>query len=133
MNRHYSSVAERATHRCEYCQAPEAIFNFAFEVEHIVPPGQGGTESDDNRALACRACNVHKSDRCRATDPNSGEEVALFHPRRDSWADHFSLDRTTGEIHGLTSVGRATVDCLAVNSTLQREARLRWIEIGLFP
>jgi len=35
MNRHYAGVAERAGHRCEYCHAPEAIFNLPFEVEHI--------------------------------------------------------------------------------------------------
>ena len=37
MNPRYAPVAERAGHRCEYCRAPEAIFNFPFEVEHIVP------------------------------------------------------------------------------------------------
>ena len=37
MNPNYPFVAERACHRCEYCHAPEAIFNFPFEVEHIVP------------------------------------------------------------------------------------------------
>jgi hypothetical protein len=35
MNPHYRVVAQRAGHRCEYCRAPEAVFNFPFEVEHI--------------------------------------------------------------------------------------------------
>ena len=34
MNPHYPLVAQRAAHHCEYCRAPEAVFNFAFEVEH---------------------------------------------------------------------------------------------------
>ena len=38
MNRFYSEVAERAGHRCEYCRAPEVVFNFPFEVEHIIHP-----------------------------------------------------------------------------------------------
>jgi pyruvate-formate lyase-activating enzyme len=33
----YTLVAKRAKHRCEYCHAPEIIFNLAFEVDHIVP------------------------------------------------------------------------------------------------
>ena len=33
----YTLVAKRAKHRCEYCHAPEIIFNVAFEVDHIIP------------------------------------------------------------------------------------------------
>lgn len=33
MNLHYTLVGRRAGHRCEYCHAPEAVFNFPFEVE----------------------------------------------------------------------------------------------------
>ncbi len=72
MNPHYSRVAERAGHRCEYCRAPEAIFNFAFEVEHIVPPSRGGTDDDSNRALSCRCCNVFKSDYLDGAIPRPG-------------------------------------------------------------
>lgn len=49
MNPHYPLVAERAAHRCEYCRAPEAIFNFPFEVEHVLPVSQQGTEDDFKR------------------------------------------------------------------------------------
>ena len=62
MNPRYALVAARAGHRCEYCQAPEAIFNFPFEVEHVVPPGKAGPDTEDNWALACRSCNLFKSD-----------------------------------------------------------------------
>jgi hypothetical protein len=34
MNPLYARVAARAGDRCEYCHAPEAVFNFPFEVEH---------------------------------------------------------------------------------------------------
>lgn len=37
MNPYYGAIAERANHRCEYCHAPELVFNFPFEVEHIIP------------------------------------------------------------------------------------------------
>jgi hypothetical protein len=35
MNPKYAFVALRAGHRCEYCHAPEVVFNSLFEVEHI--------------------------------------------------------------------------------------------------
>jgi 5-methylcytosine-specific restriction endonuclease McrA len=58
MNRHYAAVAERARHRCEYCGAPEAVFNVPFEVEHIRPLVHGGSHVHDNLALSCRSCNL---------------------------------------------------------------------------
>ena len=60
MNPHYEVVALRAGHRCEYCHAPEAVFNFPFEVEHIIPLVRDGADATPNWALACRACNVRK-------------------------------------------------------------------------
>ena len=48
MNPRYAAVAERAGHRCEYCHAPESIFNFPFEVEHIVPTAHGGVDDESN-------------------------------------------------------------------------------------
>jgi 5-methylcytosine-specific restriction endonuclease McrA len=67
MNPHYADAALRAGHRCEYCRAPEAVFNFPFEVEHVVPSARGGLDEDANRALACRSCNLRKSDHVRAS------------------------------------------------------------------
>ena len=58
MNPAYPVVSERAEHRCEYCRAPELVFNFPFEVEHIVPVCRGGANTDANLALACRSCNL---------------------------------------------------------------------------
>jgi 5-methylcytosine-specific restriction endonuclease McrA len=72
MNARYPFIAERAGHRCEYCHAPEAIFNFAFEVEHIVPSALQGPADDANLALACRACNLHKADQLSGLDESTG-------------------------------------------------------------
>jgi len=62
VNTLYHVVAERAVYRCEYCHAPEIVFNFPFEVEHILPQAHGGSDDLDNLALACHACNLFKSD-----------------------------------------------------------------------
>jgi hypothetical protein len=51
MNPYYTSVAVRASHRCEYSQAPEIVFNFPFEVEHIIPLFQQGANDEANLVL----------------------------------------------------------------------------------
>jgi len=133
MNPRHRFVAQRALHHCEYCKAPEAIFNFPFEVEHITPPGNGGTNSDENLALACRSCNLYKSDFLLFQDPITLDTVRLFHPRIDRWQDHFACNLELGSIDALTPIGRATVACLRVNSDHQLSARLQWVRLGLFP
>jgi hypothetical protein len=133
MNPRYPRVAERAGHRCEYCHAPEVIFNFGFEVEHIIPVGLQRIEDDSNLALACRSCNLFKANHQTAWDEITGTESQLFNPRKDRWEDHFHLDRTNGEIRGLTPAGRATAACLQINSALQLAARCQWLQLGLLP
>jgi 5-methylcytosine-specific restriction endonuclease McrA len=64
MNPFYTLVADRAAHLCEYCHAPELVFNFPFEVEHIVPRSLGGADAEFNLALACRSCNLRKGTSC---------------------------------------------------------------------
>ena len=61
MNPHYPEVSHRAAHRCEYYHAPEVIFNFPFEVEHVIPIYHEGADEPSNLALACRSCNIHKA------------------------------------------------------------------------
>jgi hypothetical protein len=133
MNLWYPHVALRAAHRCEYCHAPEAIFNFPFEVDHILPVVQGGADVDANLALACRSCNLRKAAHTRGFDPESLVEVRLFDPRQDNWERHFRPDSLTGEIRGLTEIGRATVARLEMNGQLQVAARHQWMRLGLFP
>src|SRR6201986_2803105 len=126
MNPHYSYVARRAGHRCEYCRAPEAIFNIRFEVEHIRPQAEAGTNEEQNLALACRSCNLYKSAHLTGFDEMPGGELRLFHPRRDNWVEHFEAVVGEGSIRGLTDVGRATVARLRMNGESQVNARLRW-------
>ncbi|MFL6228979.1 MAG: HNH endonuclease [Pyrinomonadaceae bacterium] len=131
MNPHYPYVSARARHACEYCRAPEIVFNFPFEVEHVTPHSRGGETTEDNLALSCRSCNLYKSDRVSDVDELTQTEVSLFHPRRDAWRDHFALDEETGAIESLTATGRATVSRLRVNSRAQVEARRQWLRLGL--
>lgn len=133
MNPNYSAVATRAGHRCEYCHAPEVIFNFTHEVEHIIPRSEHGADHVNNLALACRSCNLRKADYLTGVDESTGREERLFHPRLDNWSDHFQVEIETGVIRGLTAVGRATVTRLQLNSAAQLEARRLWIDLAIFP
>ena len=127
----YRTVAARAQHRCEYCRAPEAVFNAAFEIEHTIPRALGGVTTLDNLALACRSRNAHKADAIVATDPLTEDDVPLFNPRRHRWDDHFRLDLATGEIVGRGPIGRATTARLAMNVHRAVRARLFWLTLGL--
>jgi hypothetical protein len=133
MNQRYLPVASRAGHRCEYCLAPEELFNFHLEVDHVIPSSRGGTDDEGNLALACTSCNLFKSDHVTAFDEATQNTVNLFHPREERWDDHFQVEVETGFIKGLTPTGRATVDCLRMNSSAQVRARLQWMRFGLFP
>jgi hypothetical protein len=118
------------TSRCEFCVAPERVFNLEFEVEHIVPSARGGADDLDNLALACRACNLRKGTAVEARDPLSGELVQLFNPRRDGWAEHFRL-HLDGRIEGRTAMGRVTVAQLAMNRRTAMRARRLWLDTRL--
>lgn len=133
MNVHYPVVALRAGHRCEYCHAPEVVFNFPFEVEHIIPVSLEGRDTEANLALACRSCNVWKAAHVSGFDPKSGAEVRLYHPRQDFWELHFTVDLEQGEIAGLTPIARATIARLRINYPAQQAARQQWMRLGLFP
>jgi hypothetical protein len=55
--------------------------------------------------------------------------VRLFHPRLDSWEDHFEVCGAL--ILGRTPIGRATVQLLAMNDDDRVEMRAELLEAGL--
>jgi hypothetical protein len=80
--------------------------------------------------LACSRCNRRKGTNLAAIDPDSGAQVPLFDPRRNSWADHFYCSE--GRIHGSTGTGRATVWLLEMNVPRRLEVRRLLFEAGLW-
>jgi hypothetical protein len=133
MNPDYRAIAQRANHRCEYCKAPEVVFNFPFEVEHIVPVSRQGSNAEANLALACRSCNLRKGNRINGVSPGSNIKVRFFHPREDQWDKNFQVNVESGEVSGRTLIGKTTVKYLEMNSPAQIAARQLWIRLGLFP
>ncbi|NER52844.1 MAG: HNH endonuclease [Symploca sp. SIO1A3] len=133
MNPHYVEIAKRANHRCEYCQAPEVVFNFPFEVEHIIPLSRKGANNQTNLALACRSCNLRKGARINGIISSSNKSIRFFHPRMDRWSEHFQINIESGKIIGITPIGEVTVEYLGMNSSAQVVARQLWIRLNLFP
>ncbi|MBD2458172.1 HNH endonuclease [Nostoc sp. FACHB-87] len=110
-----NQVRQRAKSLCEYCHASEQWQYVSFTVDHVIPLSKGGANSIDNLALACFHCNRKKSDKVKVFDEQSSSEVPLFHPRTDSWQEHFIWSTDTLSIIGLTPTGRATVTALEFN------------------
>lgn len=131
----YAEVARRAGHRCEYRRAPEELTNFRFPVDHVAPRGAAPEllSDPDSLALACPPCNLFKADRTEGVDPQSGDLVRLFHPRRERWDEHFAWSADGLEIVGQTPTGRATIATLRMNSAAQRGARAFWLTTDRFP
>jgi hypothetical protein len=124
------TVILRAGNRCEYCRMSQSLQGATFHLEHVVPVSRGGESDLENLALACPSCNLHKSDRLIAIDPETGESTPLFHPRRNKWDCHFQWDGF--RLEGVTATGRATIECLHLNHP--RRLRVREVErqVGLF-
>jgi len=109
-------VIQRAGHRCEYCKLSQEGQEATFHIDHIIPVAAGGETVAENLALACVSCSLRKAARQTAVDPQSGQEVALYNPRRDVWHEHFQWDGV--HLVGLTATGRATVEALKMNRVL---------------
>ena len=75
----------------------------------------GGASEPDNLAFSRQGCNNRKYVSVDAADPLTGELVALFHPRRQRWSDHFAWNEDFTMVLGLTSPGRATIEKLQLN------------------
>jgi hypothetical protein len=126
-----AAVEQRAWNRCEYCRMHQSLQGATFHLEHVQPTSRGGKTELENLAWCCPSCNLHKSDRTEAPDPDSGLMVPLFNPRRDSWASHFRWEQF--QIIGTTPVGKATVAALEFNAPRKLLIRRAEERFALFP
>ena len=54
-------LSQRAGHKCEYCDLDffASVTNYkSFQVDHIIPVSKGGEDTNENKAVACKTCNV---------------------------------------------------------------------------
>lgn len=127
-------VNARAGDRCEYCHLPTRGQVATFPIDHVIPRSQGGANDDTNLALGCPHCNAHKWTAAAGPDPDTGRVVLFFHPRIDTWADHFAWSvADPGILFGRTPIGRATVLGLRINDPDMVQLRKLLAELGLFP
>jgi len=122
-----------ARNRCGYCLTRQEYVPWSLEVEHIIPQSKGGSDDEENLWLACRSCNLFKSDQIDGLDPVTGRVVRLFNPRRQAWKRHFGWSENGELIVGLTACGRATVTALNLNNLVAVTVRRNWISAGWHP
>jgi hypothetical protein len=108
-------IIARARGYCEYCRCPDSCSGNPYSVDHILPRAKGGKTTLSNLAYACQGCNGKKSDKTKAVDPLTLRSAKLFHPRKQSWAEHFFWNQDFTLIVGRTETGRATVVALDMN------------------
>jgi 5-methylcytosine-specific restriction endonuclease McrA len=126
-----SLVAARAGNRCEYCLLHQDYGIKRHEPDHILPLKHGGRDLDENLAWACFQCNRYKGSDVAAYDTETGDLIRLFDPRRDTWNEHFRLDR--GLIIPQSAVGRVTITLLQVNRPDRVSVRAILAEIDRYP
>lgn len=116
---------------CEYCKLHVDDAYYSHEVDNIYAEKHGGATAKDNLCLACFDCNRHKGSNLCSIDPPTGQIVALYHPRKDVWDTHFSLE-DNGKIQPLTAIGRVTERVLAFNRLELIAERLRLLKLGKY-
>ena len=124
-------VRKRAKNCCEYCRLNQADSFMPFEVDHILSLRHDGTTVSANLALSCPTCNRFKAADIGTFLDGNLRFVRLFHPRKDSWDDHFEVNK--GEIVPLTRIGRATVKLLNLNDPDRIILRQVLIAVGRYP
>ena len=124
-------VIQRAAGRCEYCGLSQEGQEATFHIDHVIPVTAGGQTVAENLALACVSCSLRKAARQTAIDPQSGKEVALYNPRRDTWREHFRWEDVY--LVGLTATGRATIEALDMNRVLILAIREEEAALGRHP
>ena len=124
-------IWQRAHSRCEYCQLLQEHTSLPHEVDHIRARKHRGPTTLENTCLACAGCNAAKGSNAAGYDPETDTLVPLFHPRRDSWDEHFAWDGPL--LRGKTPVGRATIEVLRINSLTRVQHRRLLMAAKLFP
>lgn len=126
-------VAERSGYRCSYCQTQLSVIGLSFTIDHIIPRKLSGSSDYENLCLSCWDCNIAKKARTTGLDPQTGEQIRLFHPNQQEWSEHFVWAENGTEIIGLTPTGRATVSALQLNRPRLVASRRRWVKVGWHP
>ena len=126
------------TTRCGYCRFPygkTGLGHLGFHAEHIIPRSKAPHLVNElsNLTWACLPCNIHKWAFTEGHDSVTSTDVALYHPRQQTWSDHFS-GFSNGKINGQTPTGRGTEGRLQFNGDVDVvAARAEGFSYGWWP
>ena len=126
-------VRAQADDRCGYCLSPQHLVLGKLEIEHIIPTAHDGLDDEENLWLSCRLCNSAKGTQTEGRDPETGQTVRLFDPRRQVWHEHFTWSDDGSRVLGLTPCGRATILALQLNNLIAVMVRDHWTAAGWHP
>jgi HNH endonuclease len=131
-------VRQRAQSLCEYCHSPEYLSPDRFTLDHLLPQSLGGSDDQDNLALACHRCNERHYNFITGIDPDTTAIVPLFNPRQQQWVENFVWTANGLKILGITPIGRATCQRLDFNDSNHDDgailtARWFWVKGGWHP
>jgi hypothetical protein len=127
------AISSLSDDHCEYCWYPAAFSPSSFHYDHIDPLANDGATILENLARACAGCNGLKQDKTHYYDPVTFQFTRLYHPRKQSWHDHFQWSDDELLIIGTSPAGRATVELLQVNRQANINLRQLLIPVGLHP
>lgn len=125
-------VQRRAQDVCEYCRHPQSASVVPHQVDHIIGRQHRGSDDAANLCFCCIRCNLKKGPNIASIDPETGQVVALYHPRRSVWREHFAV-AADGTISGLTAEGRATALLMDMNDEDRLRLRVRLMRRGRYP
>ena len=124
-------IIERAENCCEYCLVSQTNNFLPFEIDHIIAEKHQGVTEKYNLCWSCSTCNGYKGSDIASYDPETEQLTPLYHPRRDTWHDHFELDGA--HIIPKTAIGRVTVSILKLNETQRLQDRSGLIQLNTYP
>lgn len=125
-------VVERAKGCCEYCRSAETSRPIDFVIDHVIAEKHGGQTISSNLCLSCYWCNSYKGSDISSVDWTADEEIIpLYNPRKQTWAEHFTLDGV--QIQAITPTGRVTANLLRLNAPERLEERELLLALGDYP
>ncbi len=101
----------------------------AHELDHIIAEKHGGRTESENLALSCTLCKKYKGSDLASIDPDTEKIVPLYHPRQNTWREHFQL--SGAEFMPLTAISRVTIRLLQLNRLDRIEERQLLLDAGI--
>jgi HNH endonuclease len=123
-------VRVRCHFQCVYCGTHETEAGAVLTIDHIKPSSEGGTNTLNNFAYCCHACNQFKSDYWHVSPYKR-----LLNPLVDDMMLHITEEAITARLVGITSRGKLHITLLHLNRSpllarRYRQQRDYFLELG---